>query len=160
MKKNVLLFALLIVGMASCKKETILPRANSASVETELADLIQKGDAEAYDAIYTNNSNQKGPKPTVKFIRGVFVILNGDVESGTCFPHQCVCFTIITWPAFITGTSPVATEIPLPYSQTFYQAGEAELILNTSPNPITIPNLESVYVRNVNGMPKINYSTL
>ena len=160
MKKNVLLLATIIMCFASCKKENVLPTNSNESTETQLADLIQKGDPSAYDAIYTNNSNQKGPKPTVKFIRGVFVILNGDVDSGTCFPHQCVCFTIITWPAFITGTSPVASEIPLPYSQTFYQAGEAELILNASPSPITVPNLESVYVRNVNGMPKISYSTL
>jgi len=160
MKKNLILLAAIVIGMASCKKETVTPATPGKTMETQLADLIQKGDPEAYDEIYTNHSNQKGPKPSVKFIRGVFVILQGDVESGTCFPHQCVCFTIITWPAFIQGTSPLPTEIRLPYSQTFYQNGEAELILNASPNPITVPNLGSVNVINVNGMPKINYSTL
>lgn len=160
MKKNVLFLALLLVGMASCKKETVRPTTASDSFETQLADLIQKGDPQAYDAIYTNNSNQKAPKPSIKSLPGVFVILDGDVASGTCFPHQCVCFTIITWPAFIQGTSPVATEIPVPYSQTFQQVGEAELIMNVSPNPITVPNLGSISVVNVNGLPKMSYTTL
>ena len=160
MKKNVLMLALLVMGLVSCKKESVLPSNTSDSMETQLAELIQKADPETYDAIYTNHTNHKGPKPSIKFIPGVFVILQGDVASGTCFPHQCVCFTIITWPAFIQGTSPVPTQIPVPYSQTFLQYGEAELIMNVSPNPITVPNLRSINVVNVNGLPRMSYTTL
>lgn len=156
MKKNVLMLSLLVMGLVSCKKESVLPSSIPESMETQLAELIQKGNSETYDAIYTNH---KGPKPSIKFIPGVFVILDGDVASGTCFPHQCVCFTIITWPAFIGETSPVPTELILPYSQTYPRLGEAELILNASPAPISIPNLSSVYVRNENGIPTISYTT-
>lgn len=158
MKKNVFMLALLVMGLVSCKKESVLPSSTTGSMETQLAELIQKGDPETYNAAYTNQTNYRAPKPTIKFIPGVFVILQGDVASGTCFPHQCVCFTIITWPAFIGDTSPVPTELVLPYSQSFPRLGEAELILNTSPTPTTIPNLNSVYVRNENGVPTISYT--
>lgn len=147
--KKLLFISALAITIAGCTKETMKPAASSgenSSIETQVADLIQKADPELYSIIYTNNPGSRAPKPSIKIIHGIFVILNGDPASGTCFPNpNCVCSISITWPAFVTDSTEVS-DITGNYYVEYTEPGEGEIIMNDSV-PYTIHDLSSVDVK-------------
>ncbi len=162
--KKLLLFASLALVFASCEKEKLSVSNNSSSIGNQtLAGLIQQGDLYAYNQFY-NLSNQRGPKPSIKFIHGIFVYNpNQGPENGTCLPHPtCPCLTIITWPAFVEPTTP-EEQLISNYQAAFSEAGQGELIINDNGNAHTINNVKSINVvfdRQIQGKSTFSYTLL
>ncbi|HEY0029727.1 MAG TPA: hypothetical protein VGC65_03125 [Bacteroidia bacterium] len=93
--KKLLLATCITIVLASCQKEdAFLPQ--SLPVKERIAELIHKADANLYADVYASNPSLKAPKPSVRYCPGIFVILQGDPASGTCFSSQNVCFVIVT----------------------------------------------------------------
>jgi hypothetical protein len=136
--KKLFLMLLVIITVEGCKKETLSPTCTpqNKTMEEQVADLIQRTDKDLYDRCY-NSLYQKQPIVTVKSIPGAFVILNGDVASGTCFPTNGVCMTIISVAKF-QQTTPTGTEVSVitnNTSETYPENFTTRLILNSSPQP-------------------------
>lgn len=146
MKKLVLPIAFLAILIAGCKKENVQPVSSPAlSMEQQVADLIAKGDPELYNKIYNRDPNSRAPEPEVKITTGSFIILQGDVASGTCWPSTSVCHITVTWPALVTDSTE-ETYITSNYYAEFAERGEGEIIMNAS-EPYTIHDLRSVDIR-------------
>ncbi len=146
--RKLLIFASIALAFTGCKKEEVSVVQQSTSINKQVADVIKKADADLYDQIY-NNTNSKKPKPSIKYCPGVFVILQGDPASGTCFPNQNVCFVIITFGPLVEGgdDGPAHSQITSNLIENYEEGDFATLILNT---PHNNPPTKGVRSLNVN----------
>lgn len=158
--KKIILFAYIATVMTSCcKEDEVKPVSpvNSASYEEQVADLIQKTDENLYNKVYNSNGNDERvitTSVTVRFIPGTFVVLDGDVASGTCFPTNSICMVLVS--ASVNAdvqVGPVGTGVHFTYSRT----QEAKIIVNSSPSPILSSVSEVSTSAGANGSVNIFY---
>lgn len=160
--KKLILSACVAIALVGCEKKEagLTPTSpQNISIKEQVASVIQKADADLYRKIYLSGQNEKAPKPSVKYCPGVFVILDHDVASGTCFPNQNVCFIIIGPAKSGTGgvQPPETTPITSDLNEVYGNDALAELIINSSP----VPQVKQVSALNVsfdnNGVATFNY---
>jgi hypothetical protein len=152
--KKLFLSACVAMALVSCKKEDtplVQPTSSSVSMKEQVAALIQKTDVDLYNAIYINKDSKK---PIVTYIPGTYVILQGDVASGTCFQTNSVCFITISDPRSpqIDAGSPAIAAITSNVYEVYPEGYPSKLILNTSPFPVakTIKSLSATFEQNGN----------
>lgn len=147
--KKLLFIAALAITIAGCTKETVKPTAPSgenSSIETQVADLVQKADPELYNKIYNRDPNSKAPVPIIEITHGIFVAQGGDIASGTCYPNpNCVCHISITWPAFVTDSTEIK-DVTSDLYLTFAETGQGEIIMNDSV-PYSIHDVRSIDIK-------------
>jgi hypothetical protein len=145
--KKLILCMIVAVAFTGCKKENnaINPATpQNTSMNDQVRDLIKKADPGLYDRCY----NEKGPIVTVKSIPGAYVILGGDVASGTCFPTNGVCFTIISISKSIQNTNGLLqfSVVNTSFNETYGDDVTADIILNSSPLP-TVKQITEISTR-------------
>lgn len=139
--KQTIFWALVAVAAASCKKEgTLETPVSQKAISEQVAELIQKGDPEAYEKLYGSG---RAPVATIKVTHGVFHYSSGGPVDGTCLPDpNCVCHITIEWARLVTEHTD-STNVTEDFHGAYTQNGEAEIILNDG-SATTIQNLKSV----------------
>ena len=157
MRLKLILLACVSVAFASCKKdnmESAMPQSPAISMDQQVADLIRKADKNLYDKIYnqSKSTDQRTGTIDVKIIHGIFISLQGDIASGTCFPHATnPCMVIVT-----AGTPGGSSGNDLNADLQFPEADPAQLVINIS-EPVVKQITELTTTNNLNGSINVTY---